>query len=103
MKTIINGKRYDTEKATFVAEYSEGYGSGDFRFLEEKLYRTQNGSWFLHGQGGPLTDYCEQHGSMRTGSERIEPFTENEAAAWLERTNNFNALEMHFADKIAEA
>jgi len=103
MKTIIKGKRYDTETATCVAEYSEGYGPDDLQFIEEKLYQTKNGTWFLHGQGGAQTQYSKQHGNMTTGSERIEPFTIDEAAAWLERTNNCDALEIHFAEKIADA
>jgi len=41
MKTIIEGKRYDTDKAILVGEYATpGLGHSDFRYFEAALYRT---------------------------------------------------------------
>lgn len=59
MKTTINNKVYDTDKATLVAEASSNYGGNDFRAWTEELYFTRKGNWFLHGRGGPLSKYAD--------------------------------------------
>ena len=49
MKQIINGKRYNTEKATLVA--SDRYWDGsnwDRHGRNTSLYKTRNGRFFLH-------------------------------------------------------
>ena len=56
MKQIINGKRYDTNTATMVADVSpEGFYHGDFRYEETQLYRTPRGNWFLAGWGEAMS------------------------------------------------
>ena len=86
MKTIINGKKYDTETATCVAEWDNGvYGAGDFHRCAEALYQTKNGSFFLHGEGGALSSYAESCGQNSwCGGEKIIPMTEGEVRVWLE-------------------
>ena len=55
MKAIINGLRYDTDKATLIGEASHGYAS-DFQHWEAGLYKTpRSGRFFLAGSGGPMT------------------------------------------------
>ena len=44
MKKIINYKMYNTETATMVASYTNGYGCGDFHYISELLY-TLIGLW----------------------------------------------------------
>ena len=71
MKSIIDGFRYDTEKAEKVAEYSYG-NSGDFSHQEFGIYRTPRGHWFLAGSGGPLTRFARSAGqNQMTGGSRI--------------------------------
>ena len=104
MKRIINLKRYDTDTAELVATWSNGGSRSDFRYCSENLYRTKNGAWFLHGEGGPLSKYaetCEAGRGMRGGSQ-IKPFTEEDAAAWLAK-HDVEAFERHFAQKAADA
>lgn len=68
MKAIIEGKRYNTETATEIAYYSWGSYS-DFEHVEETLYRTENGAWFLVGGGGPKSTYAKPlSGSGLAGS-----------------------------------
>jgi hypothetical protein len=103
MKKIIDGKRYDTDTAEMLAEYTFGYPS-DFRYVSEELYRTPNGAFFLHGEGGALTEYSVRvDNNSCTGGQTIIPFTKDEAVAWLEKNGKTAALEQYFPDSIQDA
>ena len=104
MKRIINGKRYDTSKATEIASYSSPHSRRDFHFYAESLYRTPRGNWFLCGEGGPLSKYSTPAwGGGWTGGEGLTPLTPDEARAWLERHDFVEELEENFAEQIEEA
>jgi hypothetical protein len=47
MKTIIDGKRYNTLTATLISNGSADCAMSDFRWFDESLYRTTKGqfSW----------------------------------------------------------
>ncbi len=102
MKKIINKKVYDTEKATLVAEYSNGLPSSDFRHVYEDLYITKSGQFFLHAQGGPLTKYSESEGNLTWGIETIILLSKDEAYEWLEEHDKIEAIEKYFGDVIQE-
>lgn len=88
MKKIINNKKYDTNTATKVADYWNGYGASDFNYMAEELYVKKNGEYFLAGKGGPLTKYVNYYGGNRTYGEEIIPMTLKEAKEWaLEKLN----------------
>ena len=79
MKKIINGKVYNTETATLVCEYSYG-GSGDFNHIFEQLYITKQGTFFINGEGGPMTSYVKHLGPNHTvGGFRMTILTITEA------------------------
>lgn len=105
MKAIIQGKRYDTEKATEVAHFWNGLAASDFGNISETLYLTAKGSWFLHGKGGACSPYSEpcEGGRCRTGGEKIVALTQDEAWHWLEDHHEIEALEKYFANCIEEA
>ena len=103
MKTIINMKRYDTDNAIHVADYCNGYYRNDFKFLSLDLYITKIGAWFLHGQGGGLTEYAERHGSHRCAGERIDALSVEEAQQWLMKYGKTSELEKYFPSDIEEA
>jgi len=103
MKKIIEGKRYDTETATQVAEYGNGLGEGDFSNYDETLYRTPRGNWFLSGEGGPMTKYSRPCGDMTSGGDGIIPLSSNEARQWLESHDENDALEKYFSDALEDA
>ncbi|HKK45640.1 MAG TPA: hypothetical protein VJ964_08970 [Balneolaceae bacterium] len=103
MKAIIEGKRYNTETSQQIASDWNGLSRSDFNYMDETLYRTENGNWFLHGAGGANTKYSEAAGNMRSGGESIIPMDEDGAYSWLERTNNTKALEEYFPDRIEDA
>jgi hypothetical protein len=104
MKRIIDGKRYDTETAKQIATWNNGYPCNDFHAVEETLYRTVKGAWFLHYDGGALSDYRESCGSNSwTGSEGIQAILEGDAKAWLMEHNKVKALEEYFSGELEDA
>ena len=103
MKAIINGKRYNTETATLVAEYWNGIGKNNFRYVSEDLYITKNGSWFMAGSGGAMTSYAKRHGNCTYGSQAVRTLTSDEAYAWLEDHDETIAIESYFPDLIKDA
>lgn len=102
MKKIINGKMYNTETATCVGTYSNGYHRGDFNYVEESLYLKKTGEFFFYGHGGANSKYTEQTGtSTWSGGEVIKPFTHNEAREWAEKMLDGDEYEAVFG-KIIE-
>lgn len=102
MKKIINGKRYDTETATEVAQQTWGH-HGDFARKEETLYKTKNGAWFLHGKGGPATEYAVFDGNTATGGQDITPMTQEQAQEWLENNGFTDEIEQEFPENVQDA
>ena len=52
MNKVINGKRYDTDKAEQIAQSDNGCYVGDLDYYCETLYRKRTGEFFLHSEGG---------------------------------------------------
>jgi len=104
MKKVIDRKTYNTETATLIHEWDNGYYGGDFKRCSETLYKTQKGAWFIAGSGGAMSKYAVSLGSNTTGgSSDIEVVTREEALEWLEGHDGTDAIEKHFADMIEEA
>lgn len=96
MRKVIKGKLYDTEKATMVAEWSDGYPS-DFRYCCEELYRKRTGEYFVHGEGGAMSKYAESCGQNQwMGGEAIRPVSYDEARQWLEEHGTAEEYEAEF-------
>lgn len=84
MKKVIDGKMFNTETATNIAEYSYGY-DGDFDSVFEELYVTKKGSLFLYGIGGPMSKYGRSLGQNQYGGgSEIIPMTRKEAFEWCQ-------------------
>lgn len=84
MKKIINGKLYNTDTAREVGWRSQN-NPGDFYYVCETLYCKKTGEYFLHGDGGPLTQYAETVGQNQwRGGERIIPMNLQAAKEWAE-------------------
>lgn len=108
MIQIIDGKRYNTKLAQRVYAYDNGKPYSDFKYRSKDLYLTANGAWFIHHEGGALTDMAVSVGSNNTGgSESIEPLTPDDAYAFLEAHSGCDeardAIEKYFAAKIVDA
>lgn len=100
MKKIINGKKYDTKTATLLAscQYSHPF---DFNHYIEELYQKKTGEFFLHGQGGSHSKYCELYGGTNSwnGGSKIIPFTRDEAKKWAEKFLDADKCKKIFSDK----
>ena len=84
MKRVIDGKVYNTETAEEIGSYSYGY-RGDFNRVEETLYKTKKGSFFLAGNGGPQSKYgYSPRQNELCGGYGMSVLTEEEACNWCE-------------------
>lgn len=78
MKKIINGKKYDTETATFVLNFYEKKGS--FTDFDSDLYVKKTGEFFLFGNGGPYSVFSSSFGENgRQSGSGIVPITLEDA------------------------
>lgn len=85
MKKSIGTKRYDTEKASEVAQWKSPGNWGDLDHEEETLYRKRSGEFFLYGEGGPRTKYAKSEGSNHwTSGCKIIPLSWEAAREWAE-------------------
>ena len=105
MKSIINGKRYDTEKADLLATASSNLGKSDFSWWREELYRTKRSkAFFLAGEGHARSHYAQHHGQGTYGpGEKITPLTDEAAFEWAQKQLTADEVEAIFADQIQDA
>ena len=103
MKAIIQGKRYNTDTATRVGHWWNHLDSSDFNNVEEDLYITKSGNWFLHGCGGADTEYHEVIGKSWYSGERIVPLSSQSARTWLEKYGNIESVEKYFSASVKDA
>lgn len=85
MKKIINGRKYDTSTATKIDYCDNGYYHTDFQHACETLYRKRNGEYFLHAEGGPLSEHATVRGDNRGYGESIAPLTIADAKDWAQK------------------
>jgi hypothetical protein len=105
VKAIINGKRYDTEKAMYMCDCSpRGFYRGDHQWEDTGLYVTPKGTWFLAGEGGPRSRWARSLGqnSYSEGSG-IQPLHADDARELLERHGEACDVEEHFGSKLEDA
>jgi hypothetical protein len=103
MKKIINGVRYDTDMSTEIGSWNNGLSSQDFNVLEETLYKTKKGNYFLYGEGGARTHYAQSDGNMTTDGSAFIPMTKEAAFSWAQRHLSAPKVEAEFGDLIEEA
>lgn len=102
MKKIIDGKVYDTSTATQRASYNNGL-YGDFGYLSETLYLKKTGEFFLHGEGGPMTQYATTVGQNNwTGGEAIIPLSYKAAKEWGEEHLSEDEYESIFGEVVED-
>lgn len=104
MKKIINGRVYNTETAEEIATWYNSYYPSDFHYCQETLYKTKNGSYFLYGYGGALSNYSVPVGNNGSGAgSEIVALTTEEAFDWLQDHDCIEEAEKEFPDRIEEA
>ena len=95
MRKIIDGKSYDTETATLLAEYE--YGLGTYEFLVEQLYVTKKGAYFLFYKGGAMSKYGESLSkNEHSEGSGIKLLTREEASEFMEKYASAEDYEQHF-------
>lgn len=103
MKSIIDGKLYDTETATEIERWQNMTDCTNPRWYQETLHLTPNGAWFLEGHGGADSHYAEWTGDGLTSSSAIVEMSSHEAFEWLARKGFPETALQHFRDKIKPA
>lgn len=97
MKKVIDGKVYNDDTAEFIGYRIHGDPS-DARYVEEGLYLTKKGAFFLSGRGGPFSVYGKRVESMWARGEDIFALSEDEARAWLETYGDAKAYFRAFGE-----
>ena len=105
MKAIIQGNRYDTERATLIGEAGSDCGHGDFKFWEAGLYVTpRSGKYFIAGRGGVMSRFAVSHGNgSYSGGEAILPMDRATAFEWAQSELTTAEVEAAFGDMIQDA
>lgn len=106
MKAIVNGVRYDTEKASLIGEHCPIDDRRDFGWFREQLYKTpRSGRYFISGEGNARSPYATSlGGGSWIGGEKIIPLKgEAEAFAWAQRNLDADTVEQHFGHLIEDA
>lgn len=98
MKKIINKSLYNTDTARFIGTWDNGAQYGDFNRVDESLYQTKSGKYFIRGEGGAMTTYAEHHGNSTSGSEKIIPLTASEAQEWAEEKLTADEYQKEFGE-----
>jgi hypothetical protein len=104
MKKIIQGKRYDTDKAVLIGTRTHSNRS-DFSYVNEGLYVTpRSKQYYLAGEGGAMTQYSRPAGdNARQMGEKIIPLTRDQALEWAETYLAADDVEKYFSDMIEDA
>ena len=105
MKAIINGLRYDTDKATLLGENSANCSRTDFGWWKAGLYRTPRaGHFFLAGRGGPMTRFAHRVSSGGSqGGNKLIPMGLAEAREWAGQYLTTEEVEKGFTEAIQDA
>lgn len=103
MRIIFNKKIYSTENAKKITSIRHG-SPNNISWYEEVLYQSQNGAWFMVGEGGPLSHYGIDVGEgNKEGSQKLTPMSWDEAINWLERHAKYSVIEEYFYDQLEDA
>lgn len=96
MTTIINNVHFDTTNATAVAEYTNDLNRDDDFYTKEVLYRKNDGTYFMLGEGGCFSDYGYMYDETIGYGREIYPMSLDEAKNWAERYMTVSAYEKEF-------
>lgn len=107
MNKVIQGKRYDTDKAERVGKWENTWDSRDFSYHGEELYRKRTGEFFLYFPRGAGRDDYERYGCIddlwaEDGCEALRPLTYEQAAEWAARRLDADAYESIFGEVCEE-
>ena len=88
MKSIINGKTYNTETARAICTLPcSAESRGDFGWHDTTLYQTTKGAFFLAGHGGALSLWARRVRNGSIGGEGVRAVTAQEAREYMEQSD----------------
>ena len=83
MQFVLNGRLYDTETATRIGTYTDNALYRDMYYMEDTLYRKDNGEYFILREGGPATYLGYQSGPREWSSGwEVISYKPDEAKEW---------------------
>ena len=86
MRKTLNNRRYDTDTAHEVGEWTNGIESvNDFDYLSRTLYRKRNGEYFVHELSG-------------LNGESITPLPIDDVRGWAEHNLDAADYDREFGD-----
>ena len=111
MQVTISGKTYDTNNATLIASWdyaAPGKENDPMWHISEAVYADGDGNFFLHGMGGPYSQYGVDVNGKSDGApvaygESIRPMDNTGIAEWkskvecLQRDKRFNDMVEKYA------
>jgi len=88
MKRVIDGKVYNTETASRICaipSYSDN--RSDFQWDDTDLYKSPRGTFFLAGEGGPISMWSIRDSNGWRSGSGIRIVTELDARGYAEASN----------------
>lgn len=100
MRKVIDGKTYNTETAAEVCDISPtGVYSGDFRYEDTRLYKSPKGTFFIAGEGGPMSRWAQPEGQNgRRGGSGLYVIDTDEARSLCERHGSVDEFVAAFGE-----
>lgn len=99
MRRVIEGHKYDSGTARVVGTWDDGLDRSDPHWVQETLHCTRAGLYFVHGEGGGLTQYATLAGQTAlTSWETIAPYSADGARAWAEEHLDADAYEAEWGE-----
>lgn len=104
MKKVINGSRYDTDTAKRLGVWESDQDYTGLSHVEETLYRTKAGKYFLHGCGNAASAYAvHKSDGWSAPGEKIIPLSDAAARQWAEQHLDADAVELAFGPSSGSA
>ena len=85
MTKVINGKTYRTHTAHLIITLPSPFPKTDNKWHETRLYRNQQGAYFLAGKGGTRSRWAKATPHGVIAGEGIEPLSKDDALAYAKR------------------
>jgi len=82
MRKVINGKTYRSHTAQLIVTLPSHFPKTDSKWNDTRLYRNQQGAYFLAGEGGTLSRWAKITPRGAIAGEGIEPISKDEALAY---------------------
>lgn len=104
MRSIIDGKIYDTEQAEQLARHYHQEFRVESGYLRETLYKANDGMYLIHLQkAGPALDrYVARADEMPIEEERLQRIPPEDVIEWCEENDVANDVILEEFDDLIE-